>query len=232
MKHSKAAVIAVVLSSAVVSSACGGASSSTSSASPTAHSRSSGGGHRTETTIVAPPDSSTLQGELLTSADLPSNWTVTAQPGTFGIACLAHAKAAALSTAHATVVFVHNATTTTLTATVFIDTLAYFDKGSTGPMATIGGDLNGCGSITAGSGSSSLKGSFRSLSFPEIADQSSAWQGTFTSTSGGSSVPLNVYVVAFRKGMALGMVAYITSSTPSMTAVQGYARAAAARVTS
>jgi len=43
---------------------------------------------------------------------------------------------------------------------------------------------------------------------------------------------LNVYVVTFRKGRALDMVIYTTSSTPNVTAVEGYVRSAAAKVTS
>ncbi|MHB8219105.1 MAG: hypothetical protein ACYDHU_02110 [Acidimicrobiales bacterium] len=218
-------VVAVLMSLAVVGTACGTASSTTSHPSARVN--------HTSTTVAAQPNAAELKNELLTSSSLPANLSVTTQPGAFGIKCLANAMAVAASAVHATVVFVHNPTTATLTATVFVESLAYFPKGATGAMATITRGLNACGTTNFTSGSSSsLKGSINALSFPLIANQSNAWHGTFTGTSGGTSGGLNVYVVAFRKDRSVGMVTYTTSSTPSVTAVENYARSAAARVTS
>jgi len=217
--------VVLALSIGGVSAACSTTTSSTATARVN---------RRSTTTTTLAPTAAGLHNELLTRSSLPASWSVTSQPGTFSLACLTDAKVVADSTVHATVVFVHNAANTTPTATVFAETLAYFPKGATGQITTIDHDLDACGAVSLTNGGTKLTGTIKTLSFPAIADEVHAWSGVLSSTpSTGSAngVSLNLYVVAFRKGGTVGLLAYLTSSAPSVTSVEKYARQAAKQVT-
>jgi len=218
--------VVLALAIGAVGAACSTTTSSTASARVNRTS--------TTTTTTLQPTAAGLHNELLTRSSLPASWSVTSQPGTFSLACLTDARLVAGSTVHATVAFVHNAANTTPTATVFAETLAYFPKGATGQITTIDHDLDACGAVSLTNGGTKLTGTIKTLSFPAIADEVHAWSGVLSSTpSTGSAngVSLNLYVVAFRKGGTVGLLAYLTSSAPSVTSVEKYARQAAKQVT-
>jgi len=217
--------VVLALSIGGVSAACSTTTSSTATARVN---------RRSTTTTTLAPTAAGLHNELLTRSSLPASWSVTSQPGTFSLACLTDAKVVADSTVHATVVFVHNAANTTLTATVFVETLAYFPNGATGQTTTIDHDLDACGTVSQTNGGTKLTGTVKKLSFPAIANEVHAWSGVLSgipSTGSANGVSLSVYVVAFRKGSTVGLLDYVTSSAPSVTSVAKYARQAAKQVT-
>jgi hypothetical protein len=68
------------------------------------------------------------------------------------------------------------------------------------------------------------------MSFPAVADQSSAYQMNLSATVSGLSITFGIDLVVFRKADTVGMILYGDLGTPDIRALHHFATNAAAKL--
>jgi hypothetical protein len=104
--------------------------------------------------------------------------------------------------------------------------LAYVPGQGQNAMTAVSQALSSCGQISMTESGVTLTGTVGSLSFPAVADQSTAYQLNLSA----SSVTLGIDLVVFRKADTVAMIWYADLGTPPSQALQSLVQSAAAKL--
>jgi hypothetical protein len=169
-----------------------------------------------------------LNAELLAVSDLPSGWSVVPSTESSDAApkCLESAKTDLKATSKGEATFVDGSNG----LPVLDEFLAYLPGQGQQAMTEISQVMSGCGQITMTSGGQTLSGTVGAMSFPSVADQSSAYQMNLSATVSGVSIALGIDLVAFRKADTVAMILYADLGTPDVQALQTLVQGAAAKL--
>jgi pimeloyl-ACP methyl ester carboxylesterase len=171
-----------------------------------------------------PSAASLLSARLLSVSDLPAGWSAApvSQSGVqASVPCLPSLPKSAGWT-RASTAFVQG------TATPSLGELLATGPGAGQWWQQLNSALGRCHTATVTAAGRKSPVSIRPLAFPEVADGSSAYRLTFTT----SGVAISATLVAFDTGTYLGYVSYSALGQPSTAVVQAFADAAAAKAAS
>jgi len=169
-----------------------------------------------------------LNSELLAVSDLPTGWSTVPSSGDSSPApkCLQHAKSGLKATSKAEATFADGANGLPL----LDEFLAYLPGQAQSAMTFISHAMSGCGHISLTSDGQTLTGTVGAMSFPAVADQSSAYQMSFSATVSGLSITVGVDLVVFRKAGTVAMILYGDLGTPDIQALRHFVKRAAAKL--
>lgn len=176
------------------------------------------------TPVVTPaPD---LTAELLSLSDLPAGWSAVGSSDSGEPKCLDTVRSDlnAVSKAEATYVGASSGLPD------LEESLAYVPGKGQSDMLAVSRVLSGCGHVSVTQGGQTLTGTLRSLSFPAVADQSSAYQVTLSGTVSGQSVTLVFEIVVFRRADTVAIILYANPGAPDIQALKPLVRKAVAKV--
>jgi hypothetical protein len=179
----------------------------------------------TTPTAAPAPD---LNAELLTISDLPAGWSVVPSSGGSSAAprCLLHAQTGLKATSKAEATFADGSDGLPLLG----EYLSYLPGQGQSAMAFLSRRLSSCGHISLTSDGQALTGTMGAMSFPAVADQSSAYQMNLSASVSGLSITLGIDLIVFRKADTVAMILYGDLGTPDIQAVQRIVRHAAAKL--
>jgi hypothetical protein len=174
-----------------------------------------------QTTIAAPPN---LTPDLLTLSDMPTGWSVdnSPSPDSTGPACLKPLKDHTGSNAHATVSF--NGGASGIPA--IVENLGHFPSGASAALARFDQAINSCKTLSITSGGQTLSGTIGAMSFPQLGDESHAYQASLTY----KGFTLGYDVIIARHGDTAMSLTYGDLGSPDLTQVQQFATKAIAKV--
>jgi hypothetical protein len=174
-------------------------------------------------TATPAPD---LTAELLGASDLPAGWTSVANSDSGEPKCLDNVRSSlnAVSKAEATFAFGSNGTPT------LEENLAYVPGQGQHAMTAASRILSGCGRVSISSGGQTMSGTVGSMTFPAVADQSSAYQMALSGTVSGQSVTADIDVILVRKADTVAMIFYANIGNPGTQALQALVHDAAAKL--
>jgi len=200
--------------------ACGGNAPS-GSTTPKSNSSSSAAPASTPTT-TPPPD---LNAELLSTSDLPG-WSAEGSSDSGEPRCLDNVRAALRTASKAEAAFVDGSGG----LPSLEESLAYVPGQGQSDMTAVSRILAGCGPINLTTGGQTLSGTVSKMSFPGIADQSSAYKMNLSGTLSGVQATLGVDIVVFRKADTVAMILFGNLGTPNRRALHRIVQDAAAKL--
>jgi uncharacterized lipoprotein YehR (DUF1307 family) len=181
--------------------------------------------HASTSATTPPPD---LNAELLSISDLPAGWSVEPSSGSTSTTpqCLANIKTDVKATSKAEATFVGGSN-----GVPILDELLGYEPGQAQSVMTFFSHaLSGCGQISITSGGQTLTGTVGAMSFPAVADQSSAYQMNLSGTFSGVSLTFGIDLIAFRKADTVALILYGDLGTPDISALENFVQHAAAKL--
>jgi len=214
----RGALLGVVM--VVVAGACGG---TTTAGPPTTGASGARSSSASDTTVAPPPN---VTAELLTLSDMPTGWSVdnSTTSGESEPACLKPLKDHTGSDASATVSFNGNANG----IPGIKEDLAHFPGGAAAALARFDAAISSCKTLTVTDAGQSYSGTIGAMSFPQIGDESHAYQASFDVK--GFNLALDLIIA--RRGDTAMSLTYEDLGSPDLTQVQQFATTAMGRVTS
>jgi hypothetical protein len=167
-----------------------------------------------------------LNSELLSVSDLPVGWSVVPTT-TSGPTpkCLASVKSDMKATSKAEATFAGGSNG----LPVLDEQLNYLPGQGQNAMTFVSHALAGCGHISVTSDGQTLTGTVGAMSFPAVADQSSAYQINLSGTVSGVPITLGLDLFAFRKADTVAIILYADLGTPDIATLQPIVQHAAAK---
>jgi hypothetical protein len=167
-----------------------------------------------------------LSAELLAVNDLPVGWSVVPSSDSSSSTpkCLQNVQTDLKATSKAEATFEDNG------LPVLDEYLAYLPGQGQPAMAAISQLLGGCGQISMTSDGQTLTGTVGAMSYPAVADQSSAYQMNLSGSVSGVSLTLGIDMIVFRKADTVAMILYGDLGSPDIAALQQFVQKAAVKL--
>jgi hypothetical protein len=205
----------------VLVAACGGGNTPSGSTTPESRSSSSAAPAASPTT-TPPPD---LNSELLATSDLPG-WSAEGSSDSGEPKCLDNVRSALRTASKAEAAFVDGSSG----LPTLEESLAYVPGQGRSDMTAVSRILAGCGPSSLTTAGQTLSGTVSKMSFPGVADQSSACQMNLSGTLSGVQATLDVDIVVFRKADTMAMILFGNLGTPNRRALHSIVQDAAAKL--
>jgi hypothetical protein len=200
--------------------ACGG---NTPSGSTTPQSSNSSSAAPASTPTTTPPPD--LNSELLTTSDLPG-WSTENSSDSGEPKCLDSVRSALRTASKAEAAFVDGSSG----LPSLEESLAYVPGQGQSDMTVVSRILAGCGPVKLTNAGQIVSGTVSKMSFPGVADQSSAYKMNLSGTFSGVQETLGVDIVVFRKADTVAMILFGNLGSPNRRALHRIVQDAAAKL--